>query len=78
MKTKKFKLNLNKLFSAVFYTLTLSLFFSFQIKGQSANEIGKIKADVVINFRAEQLSAKLNYEYIAAEDHETVINLSSR
>ena len=73
MKTKKFKLNLNKLFSAVFYTLTFLLFFSFQIKGQSANEIGKINADVVINFRAEQLSAKLNYKYIAAEDNETVI-----
>jgi hypothetical protein len=49
------------------------LLFSPQAKGQPADKLGKIDADVTINFEAERLSAKLKYDYIATEENESVI-----
>ena len=37
-------------------------------QAQPAGELGKIDGDIVINFAAEQLSAKLKYDYVAIED----------
>lgn len=37
-------------------------------QAQPGSEVGKIEGDVVINFAAEQLSAKLKYDYVAIED----------
>ncbi len=37
------------------------------------DEVGKIDADVVINFAAEQMSAQLKYQYIATADQANAI-----
>jgi hypothetical protein len=57
----------------VLYALALLLLSSLPAKGNSSTNIGKIEGDVVINFAAERLSAKLDYDYIATEENESVI-----
>lgn len=54
----------------VLFVLLLAVFLSVSnVQGQTANDAtGKIDGKVTINFAAEQLSAELNYDYIATED----------
>jgi len=46
---------------------------SFGVQAEPTEKLGKIAGEVVINFAAEQLSAKLNYDYIATEDYSTTV-----
>ncbi len=47
--------------------------FACTAKAQAGDKTGKITADISINFAAQQLSAKMAYDYIASEDSEAVI-----
>jgi hypothetical protein len=57
----------------VLCAITFLLLFSPQAKGSWADNIGKIDGEVAISFERERLSAKLNYDYVATEENETVI-----
>jgi Peptidase family M1 domain len=70
---RSFDLRLKRPNPTTLFALILLLLCSFQAIGQPTSEVGKINADVAINLRVEQLSAKLKYDYIATEDAETVI-----
>ena len=50
--------------------LVFSLLFSAETQAQP---LGKIDADVTINFAAETIAAKLKYDYVATEENESLI-----
>jgi hypothetical protein len=43
------------------------------VKAQPRDPLGKINGEVIISFRAEELSAKMTYEYIATEQKEEAV-----
>ena len=55
---------------AALFVLVFSLHFSTEAQAQT---LGKIDADVAINFAAETVAVSMKYDYVATEENESVI-----
>ena len=59
--------------AAILFSSVLLILFCLAVHGQPIDKVGRIDADVVINFATEQLSARMKYSYVATEDQRTAI-----